>query len=147
MELALNLAWLMIAIAGYALLFRHLASSRSGRAYGWARYQCIVALSCTLAILFPVISLTDDLHDMQATVEEPSSSCVVLKKCGASHPSASIRNSHQALFIASSFDTGVGWFAIGSVASPSKVYASPGLLLTPVGRAPPLSSPPNWLSN
>jgi len=147
MELALNLAWVIIAAASYALLFRHLATSRSRRADGRVRCQCVVALRCALTILFPVISLTDDLHETQAVVEEPSSSRVVLKKFGANRPPAPTRNSHRPLFIASSFNADVGWSVIGNIARQPKAHASPGLLLTPVGRAPPFSSPSNRPSN
>ena len=137
MELALNLAWLIIAIASYARLFRPLASRRTGPARGPSRCHCAVALSCVLAIFFPVISLTDDLHEMQATLEEPSSPCMLVKKCGVSHSSTPIRSSHQLLYLASSFGTGEGWVFFGNFATRRTAHLPPGLSLSTFGRAPP----------
>ncbi len=137
MELALNLAWFIIAGAGYALLFRHFASRGTGLVRGPNHCQCIVALTCVLAILFPVISLTDDLHEMQATVEEPSPSRIVVKRCGANHSLTPIRTSHQRLYVVSSSGTVVGWVAFGNVANQRTAHPSPGLSLTALDRAPP----------
>src|ERR1700733_8156181 len=101
-ELALNLAWAIIAATSYALLFRRLGNRGAWRARGVSRVQCIVALTCFLAILFPVISLTDDLHEMQATAEEASTSGLVIKKCVAGRLSTPERTLHQVLFIETS---------------------------------------------
>jgi hypothetical protein len=137
MELALNLAWFIIAVAGYALLFQRLASRGTGLARGLSHCQCIVALTCVLAILFPVISLTDDLHEMQATVEELSSSSIVVKRCGANHSLTPIRTSHQILFVVSSSGTAVGWVAFGNLGNQRTAHPSRGLSLTALARAPP----------
>jgi lysylphosphatidylglycerol synthetase-like protein (DUF2156 family) len=137
MELALNLAWFIIAVASYALLVRHLANLGAGHACGPSRCHCIVALSCVLAILFPVISLTDDLHEMQAAVEEPSSSCVVMKRCGVNHPLAPISSSHQLPYIVSSTRTDVSWVVFGNIVIQRMAHPSLGLSLTTFGRAPP----------
>src|SRR5580700_5129565 len=79
MELALNLVWAIGAADSYAPLFHRLAICEAGNARGLSRGQCIIALTCFLAILFPVISLTDVLHEMQATAEEASPSGLVIK--------------------------------------------------------------------
>jgi hypothetical protein len=70
MELALNLIWVCVALAGCALLARNL-SPVSGVPVGRSsNKQKIIAMTCALIILFFVISMTDDLHDQEIFVEE-----------------------------------------------------------------------------
>ncbi len=67
MELLLNLVWLLVA-AGAVVLWifqRRRGASRDG---GCVFLQA-VALACALAVLFPAISATDDLHAAQLAVE------------------------------------------------------------------------------
>ena len=60
METFLNLVWFGVTLAALWLWrFRWTASRRSQRRDTW---QEAVAIVCVLALLFPVISLTDDLH-------------------------------------------------------------------------------------
>src|ERR1700691_237610 len=108
-ELALNLAWAIIAATSYALLFRRLRNRGAWRARGVSRVQCIVALTCFLAILFPVISLTDDLHEMQATAEEASPYRLIMKRAGLKDASTAGQAVTQFVFIVSTFAIGVGW--------------------------------------
>jgi hypothetical protein len=70
MELTLNLVWLCVAVVGLRLLWGSLsrADALSGRPP--SHWRKIVAMSCTLVILFFVISMTDDLHDQEIFVEE-----------------------------------------------------------------------------
>ena len=136
MELVLNVAWFIIAAASYALFFRVLSGS-AGREHGPSRCQCIIASSCALAILFPVISLTDDLHERQATVEESSSSRIIMKKCGVNHQLTPVPTPHQLLYVVSSLGTDVGWLVFGDTETQRTVQLSRGLWLTTLGRAPP----------
>jgi hypothetical protein len=138
MELTLNVAWCVIAATSYALLARRVSRLATGPSRGASRCHCIVALSCALAILFPVISLTDDLHDMQAAAEEPSTSCVVMKRCGANHPPAPVNTSHQLPCGVSSSRTGACWIAFGNIAPLRAAHRSLVLPSTTLGRAPPL---------
>jgi hypothetical protein len=137
MELALNLAWALIAAASYAQLFRFLARGAAGNAHGPNRAECIIALTCVLAILFPVISLTDDLHEMQATCEEASTSGLVIKKCVAGHLSTPERTLHQILFTASSAAANFRWVIVAGVAARQTARTLPGPDLIGLGRAPP----------
>lgn len=66
MELLLNLAWLLLALPAYWLWRETRASERC------TSTQCLFALACALVLLFPVVSVTDDLHAMQAEMEESS---------------------------------------------------------------------------
>jgi hypothetical protein len=63
MELVLNLAWVLLAACMFGLWLRHCP-----RASGDRRMQ-LVALAVLLLILFPVISVTDDLQAIQNAAE------------------------------------------------------------------------------
>jgi hypothetical protein len=82
MELLLNLLWLALALPA-VLIWRHdLASTRSpGR---FCRFRSLVLLSCLLALLFPIVSATDDLHPIRAEIEESSPSKRVVKQSAGS---------------------------------------------------------------
>ena len=73
MEVVLNTLWLMVAIGAFFFWrpegFRGTPSDR-----GHGRTLGILALACALVLLFPVISLTDDLHAEQAAMEDSSRS-------------------------------------------------------------------------
>jgi hypothetical protein len=77
MELGLNLFWLLLIMA--SLVWR--LKSRWPRHQSKTSRHSLVAMGCALTILFPVISLTDNLHGEQAVLEDSSSR--VLKKCSA----------------------------------------------------------------
>jgi len=138
-ELVLNVAWFILATASFVLLFQHLASRGVKRASGPSRCQCVVALGCVLAILFPVISLTDDLHDMQATVEESSSSSVIVKRSGVHRLSTPVCTPHQLLYVGASFRATTGWVTSGNIATQRTSRLSPELWSTSLDRAPPSS--------
>jgi hypothetical protein len=71
MELLLNLAWMLLALPAYWLWQR---DARSGATRRVSSAQRLLALACGLVLLFPVISASDDLHAMQAEMEESSAS-------------------------------------------------------------------------
>lgn len=94
MELLLNLAWLLLALPA-CWLWRHRDVSPVSRRI--KPLQCLFALFCSLVILFPVVSATDDLHVMRAEMEESA-----LNKRSVSHrtndkPSQSRMQSQPAL--------------------------------------------------
>lgn len=67
MELLLNLVWLLVATAAIVLwLNQRRCSASTGRRDLLLQS---VALACALAVLFPAISATDDLHAAQLAVE------------------------------------------------------------------------------
>ncbi|MGA2965916.1 MAG: hypothetical protein ABSD64_06870 [Terriglobales bacterium] len=73
MELFLNLCWLSLLPPAYLLWRRRAASTSSGVPAGSPAAHPLVflcALGCVFVLLFPVISITDDLHPMQAEMEE-----------------------------------------------------------------------------
>jgi hypothetical protein len=91
MELFLNLAWLLLALPAY-WLWR--GSSRNGGKYRFTSLQCLLALSCTLVMLFPVISATDDLRAMRTELEETPASKRSLRQ--TTGEKASLWNNHTA---------------------------------------------------
>jgi hypothetical protein len=137
MELALNVAWFIIACASYILLAQRLARRGFEDARGPGRVQCVVALTCALAILFPVISLTDDLYEMQATLEEPSPYCLVIKRAAIKDPSTAGQALNHIVFIVSRFVLGVDWAIQGTIASQATSPQLSSRNLLPRGRAPP----------
>jgi hypothetical protein len=89
MELLLNLAWVLLALPAY-WLWR--SSSRNGGKYRFSSLQCLLALSCALVMLFPVISATDDLRAMRTEMEESPASKRSLRQ--TTGEKASLWNSH-----------------------------------------------------
>jgi hypothetical protein len=70
METILNLVWLAITLATIWLWrFRWAVSRRNPRN---SFHVEVTAIVCALALLFPVISLTDDLHPETAVVDSAS---------------------------------------------------------------------------
>jgi hypothetical protein len=73
MEVLLNSIWLVVAISAFLFWW-------TGEEQGAVRHRdhntryCFLALACALVLLFPVISLTDDLHAEQAAMEDSSRS-------------------------------------------------------------------------
>jgi hypothetical protein len=139
MELALNLVWLCVAIAGIAVLFATLSTSPpSDRpARPW---QKIVAMSCTLIILFFVISMTDDLHEQEMVVEENKVSRVTSVASSAS-PSCQPSAEHPVFLLSSA----LAWSlpdlpALRRPVTASKVFFAVAIRWeAPSNRAPPAS--------
>jgi len=87
MELLLNLVWVGLALAGFALLaVNRSRASESARAP--SERQKIIAMTCTVVILFFVISMTDDLHEQQVAVEESRSSRATIESASPSRVTA-----------------------------------------------------------
>lgn len=70
MELLLNSLWLLLAIAALLFWRSQRYAHTCHRSHG--RILAIVALACTFVVLFPVISVTDDLHAEQVTMDDSS---------------------------------------------------------------------------
>jgi len=70
MEVFLNSIWLVVAIGAFLFWQTERESQRRDHS---GRFR-FLALACALVLLFPVISLTDDLHAEQAAMEDSSRS-------------------------------------------------------------------------
>ncbi len=93
MELLLNLAWVLLVVPGY-WLWRCGAGARLARSV--SALQCLLALACTVVLLFPVISATDDLHAMRAEMEESATSKRAVLHAGSEKHSAWVNRLHGA---------------------------------------------------
>jgi hypothetical protein len=142
MEVILNAAWLIIAVASYGFLASHLANRGPEYVRGIGRFRSIIALGCALALLFPVISLSDDLQEMQAAVAEVPTSRGLIKKFRVYDPSNPQNQPHHVSFIIPSFITGIVWVSLRGVAPQQTTNSVPCLNLTTPCRAPPSSGVP-----
>jgi len=72
LEALLNLAWLLLSVAGIWIWLRRwgprYAGDKARQSQGW------IALVVLIFLLFPVISMTDDLHPGPAYAEDSSAS-------------------------------------------------------------------------
>jgi hypothetical protein len=85
MELALNLAWLLLAAPAYWVWRQH---GSAGAARRVTSMQRLWALGCVLVLLFPVVSASDDLHAMRAEMEESASSKRAVRAASSDRTSA-----------------------------------------------------------
>ena len=65
MELALNLGWLVISAAVFGFFSRYLVAQGPERNLAVG----LIALVCVICLLFPVVSMTDDLNSSPAMPE------------------------------------------------------------------------------
>jgi|SRR5215471_18409778 len=86
MELALNLVWVCVAIAGVLALVATLAPADAALERSASYTRKIIAMGCALVILFFVISMTDDLHGQEVLVEERKVSLVAHGTQAIAHP-------------------------------------------------------------
>ena len=87
MELILNLFWLFLAVPAI-WVWRRPTPSCADRLIRFGPLRCLLVLSCTLLLLFPVVSATDDLHAMRPEMEESSPSKRVARLSGAAKSQA-----------------------------------------------------------
>jgi hypothetical protein len=68
MELFLNFLWLMLALPAVFVWRQYATSTPPSERHSHSR--SFVLLGCLLALLFPVVSASDDLHPVSAEIEE-----------------------------------------------------------------------------
>jgi hypothetical protein len=84
MELLLNLLWLMLVLPT-VLLYRHTWKLK-GNEGPVGRSQDLVLTACLLAVVFPVVSVSDNLHALSAEVEYSGLGKRMLKQGAAKVP-------------------------------------------------------------
>ena len=131
MELLLNLAWLLLALPAYWLW----NGRKNPRACKFAPVQFLLALGCILVVLFPVISVTDDLCAMRAECEESPAGKHSVRQQHNERLSASRWNTEPAALatLNSSFAPTAGWFSTSVV----HLFTLTGDAHLSLGRAPP----------
>jgi hypothetical protein len=139
MELALNLVWLCVAIAGFALLFVTVsASAPSDRPH--SHWRKIVAMSCTLVILFFVISMTDDLHEQEMVVEDSKTLRVASVASSAFHTCQPSAERHLSFLLPALAWSLPDLLALRRPVTASKVFFAAAIRWeVPSDRAPPAS--------
>ncbi len=129
MELLLNALWLLASTGGIAWAVR---GRRSHHSHRQSRQFALIASICVVVLLFPVISVTDDLQGAQSAIED-----VGLKKL----KSASDVDGNTLRVLHADILTVLGWpslihteYIVTKVAS--LLVLSPSLPVR-IGRAPP----------
>lgn len=133
MELALNILWLLISALALRQWLRHGRDVRRGLTLAAGS---LVLLVCVLWLLFPIVSVSDDLHHRIAVVEEPGS---------APRWRLALQPPPQALWhplVLALAVLAALWFPLlrfGSALALVLPGVHPPVLLTPSLRSPPLS--------
>ena len=140
MELALNLAWVCLALSGVALLASELSCCPRHDPQRPSNQQKIIAMGCALIILFFVVSMTDDLHDQEVVVEE-SRMLRVIGAAGWHSPTSAHSwkaDEFQQSFAITSSSFVFALTAAGRLAEPREtLFAAADFSNSPRGRAPP----------
>ena len=82
MELFLNFLWLLLALGSLAICWR--AQIRPRTEGGVPRSHIFVLVASLLVLLFPTVSVTDDLCELRAVMEEPTACKRVIKQAESS---------------------------------------------------------------
>jgi hypothetical protein len=140
MELFLNLCWLSLLVPAYLLWRRRISAPHRRLDRTTASTLAFVCvLGCTLVLLFPVISASDDLHAMRAEMEESSpGKRSVCQSAGENVSACHSRWQNSPAILGTTISlglTGETWEGFSTV-SLSLPAVSPILR---VGRAPPSS--------
>jgi hypothetical protein len=126
MELVLNLAWVLLATLMFCLWLRFAPCT------GTDRHLQLVALMVLLLILFPVISVTDDLQAVQNPAETDS----LLRRNHGCSPAQSIFPAVAALPLPAMADLPFGFLGMAAPGIPqAPVFDGPAL--APIQNRPP----------
>jgi hypothetical protein len=141
MEAALNLVWLFIAATSFALAAYRISRTAGLRRLCASEWRLLIALSCSLVILFFVISMTDDIHELQVASEESQSRRLIPKDGSQasngkhSHPV----DFHRGFWLTSEPHP-VVWICVGHVEPLCSTESGIAGTRPPSGRDPPLFS-------
>ncbi|MGA2984035.1 MAG: hypothetical protein ABSG32_09480 [Terriglobia bacterium] len=138
MEVLLNTIWLLVAIGAF-LFWRPEKYTRTPTARDHKKSFGILALACALVLLFPVISLTDDLHAEQVTMED--SSRAIMKARALAQ--GCLRAGRTALIAAVTippYSADAPHFFFASVLRVEKCFFCLALIFPHEGRAPPFNA-------
>ena len=134
METVLNLLWLSIAVAA-TTRFAIRAAREPDLASPQRRRVAATALVCVIFLLFPIISVTDDLHEDAALVEETSGP----RRVSAAHPTRSAGHGLSPAVLCARATLMLGLLSLYISEVPAaEAYIAPAAILAPP-RGPPLS--------
>jgi len=137
METFLNLVWLVVTVAAIWLWRFRWSVSRRNPTHS-TRMEA-VAMVCFLALLFPVISLTDDLHPETAVVDAASgkrNACLIAATAPHVHSVMVSPGTHLAVGMISE-RPGEVHLAFAGLVSRVKLHNSSELTGSSPGRSPP----------
>ena len=133
MELFLNLLWLVLSAA----LLRHtVVHARSRAASVCATARLLLVLGCVLLLLFPFISITDDLHASADAMEDWSFS-VRKVRAVIEHPISPL-SAGLLLLIASIIALAAPLAQLGWIVRQADIPPADSFIRVLPGRAPPL---------
>lgn len=137
MEATLNLLWLVIALAAVWLWRFRWSVSRQDRKHS-LKIEA-VAMVCVLALLFPVISLTDDLHPETVAVDAASgkrNACLIAAGAGHVRATSLGPGTHHTVSIVSRPFGAICGLSSGLFLLPNPCKPN-SLATSPAGRSPP----------
>jgi hypothetical protein len=138
LELFLNLVWLLTAAGSFVWWRRRFISPGPERRQARRNRVRALALLCALAVYFPVISVSDDLHVQIAVIEDSSGSRRSISSAGSGQVAA---HHFRLLNVPSALPSALFPFETLSIAG-KVFFGNPSLpvaasSLVPSGRAPP----------
>ena len=86
MEQLLNAVWLLSVLGTFLAYLWHQPRLEAAQS---AKANALIALACVLFLLFPAISISDDLHPVSAALEDPTKRVVK-----TSRPLPQVRGDH-----------------------------------------------------
>ena len=136
MELAFDLLWVLISLVAYGWWFARRSRGDQNIKTRAAFRGEIFALGLALIILFPSISLTDDLHAENAVMEESSRSVLKARQLAQKCLRAAKSLTPLTAIICESLSGEVG-SVVGRVLPPEAPLIGSALVRPSHGRAPP----------
>jgi hypothetical protein len=164
MELLLNAIWFVLAFAAMALWLSvclavggrtfcgfsrppareswKAGSSKflmhKGRSARWLTHTArgLVAVGCVLVLLFPVISMTDDLHAQETAMEDASATSKKVLQSAAGHWSI-VNLSHPAAVMLTPFSYRLSWRVLSLIHAGQFSRIAVPVSFPPSGRSPP----------
>ena len=136
MEVLLNAFWMLIAAAALAVWGIQEKRPQTSRQRCGALPAQLLALGCALLLLFPVISLTDDLHSQQAVMEDSSRPIMKARQAGQALLSARNSPMPARLLVARGF-SGLVAVVMGRTCTPEARLLCLCLARPSQGRSPP----------
>jgi hypothetical protein len=136
MELLLNSVWTLVASAAFTLW---VSRDRNGIGAERSSSRGLLVLACVVMLLFPVISMTDDMQLEQFAMCDTAANAQ--RVLSAADQNRSLLHGAALIAIASLFSyESPGWHVLGLVAHerPLKFHSVPIALSS--GRAPPFVS-------
>ena len=137
MELFLNIVWLSVAGGIFAAFAAWAAGQPQGAVSRYRHFTIAIALGCVAAILFPIISMSDDLATAPAAVEAWNSMRrSALIAFAVIHPSP-LQVSSTMTFVVAQISRSIHFACVGLVAVTIVSVLSPSTSTVWSFRAPP----------